>query len=121
LTSDSFIKELEVYYTDNYGDSVRNMVKVFLGKYCPEAQLGHLFAEIIEAMPRRNNLGNRAPAPGIAEMKALLPAARMQLELSVKVLPSPGEDTASREDAAKFLGELHEKLSGKIIKGGVCR
>jgi len=117
LTIPELIKDLQTYYSDTYGATVEKMLNTFLTKYCPENQLGYLLAEIIEAFPRRNGLGNRAPAPGIAEIKALLPAARMQLEIGTKALPSPGEGTASREEAAKFLGELHEKLSGKIIKG----
>lgn len=110
VTVDSFIRDLEAYYSDTYAKEARAIMAGYLAKRDKDGILPYLHAQVFKTYERT---GGRI-APGVAELekcKAEAWAKRRSVESAKSALAAPdrlqiAEDVLDPQAVAQVLARL---------------
>lgn len=92
MTVADFIRDMEGYYGDSYGDSGRRILGQYLGKL-DDGLLPYLYAEALKTVERRYKT-----APGVAELEKVKREARAEMRSARALIAAQGEPLQIGED-----------------------
>ncbi len=108
MTAETFIKDMEGYYQDSYGEAGRRILGQYLGKL-DDGLLPYLYAEALKTVERRYKT-----APGVAEFEKIKREARAEMRSARALLAAQeaplqiAEDVLDPQAVAQILARLAE-------------